>query len=84
MEDLARAKMSGDLDPKKLLSAFSALDGISVSHCDQIGTDLLENLWAVADNPEDHQRWSRTILSPIPALGRGYSTVVPLEADDVQ
>lgn len=66
MENLARAEMPEDLEPKRLLRAFSALDGISVSQRDQLGCDLMLNLWTDADDPRNPRLWSRTIRSPIP------------------
>ena len=66
MEDLARGEMPDDLDPKKLLRAFSALDGISVSQRDQICRDLMQNLSAGANNSTDHRIWSRRMLSLLP------------------
>ena len=66
MEDLARGDIPPDIDFKKLLRAFSALDGINVAQRDQMGSDLLENLLAGFDNPQANRSWSRRILSPIP------------------
>ena len=66
MEDLARGDFPDDLEPKKLLRALSALDGINVPHRDQIGTDLMQSLAAGEDKPADHRIWSRRILSPLP------------------
>lgn len=66
MEDLARAEMPEDLEPKQLLRVFSALDGISVSQRDQLGRDLMKNLWTDAVESWDPRLWSRTVRSPIP------------------
>ncbi len=66
MEDLAVGDIPPDLDREKLLRAFCALDGISVSQRDQMGIDLLANVYAESDNPEEHRIWTRRILSPIP------------------
>lgn len=66
MEDLALADIPDDLDPTRLLRAFSALDSINVSQRDKMGKDLLDNLWAISETPEIPKLWSRTIRSPIP------------------
>jgi hypothetical protein len=64
IEDLANSEFLSDIDLKKLLRAFSALDGINVSQRDQIGRDLLQNLEAGEAVPTDHRLWCRRILSP--------------------
>ena len=66
MEDLARGNIPTDLDANKLLRAYSALDGISVSQRDQMGSDLLASFSAGLENHDRHQIWSRIILSRIP------------------
>ena len=80
MEDLARTEMPKDLEPKRMLRAFSALDGISVSHRDQLGGDLMLNLWTDSEFP---RFWSRTIRSLIPNTPQIIFATTSHEIDEI-
>ena len=83
VEDLAVGDIPQDLDREKLLRAFSALDGISVSQRDQMGADLLANVYAVSEDSEDHRIWTRTILSPTPGTPQILFMTYNRQIDDI-
>lgn len=68
MEDLARQELPDGVDPKRVLRALSALDGINVPHRDQLGSDLMQNLAVVSEAPEHSLKLSKRALSPLPNI----------------